>query len=195
MLNSTSPTTLVFPVEDLGGLQLQGKALHGLLSSSPFFLKAPLRGEGRAARCLLAECLWSSCRQAGRTSWSRTLQAGCGVHPLPGGRQQLAQGARPNWRAAETDSIPAPAKPQAPSLTSVSASLWMLGAAVEGEKSGPIQSRRTKAAIFFSKSAAARRGMRCALLTCEVPVELVTPNRTSWSRTLQVGCGRLPPPG
>ena len=51
-----------------------------------------------------------------------------------------------------------------------------------------------KAAIF-SKSAAARRGMRCALLTCEVPVELVTPNRTSWSRTLQVGCGRLPPPG
>ena len=23
--------------------------------------------------------------------------------------------------------------------------------------------------------------MRCALLTCEVPVELVTPNRTSWS--------------
>ena len=51
-----------------------------------------------------------------------------------------------------------------------------------------------KAAIF-SKSAAARRGMRCALLTCEVPVELVTPNRTSWSRALQVGCGRLPPPG
>ena len=94
MLNSTSPTTLVFPVEDLGGLQLQGKALHGLLSSSPFFLKAPLRGEGRAARCLLAKCLWSSCRQAGRTSWSRTLQAACGVHPLPGGRQQLAQGAR-----------------------------------------------------------------------------------------------------
>ena len=92
--SSTSPTTLVFPVEDLGGLQLQGKALHGLLSSSPFFLKAPLRGEGCAARCLLAECLWSSCRQAGRTSWSRTLQAGCGVHPLPGGRQQLAQGAR-----------------------------------------------------------------------------------------------------
>ena len=65
-----------------------------LLSSSPFFLKAPLRGEGCAARCLLAECLWSSCRQAGRTSWSRTLQAACGVHPLPGGRQQLAQGAR-----------------------------------------------------------------------------------------------------
>ena len=59
-----------------------------------FFRKAPLRGEGCAARCLLAECLWSSCRQAGRTSWSRTLQAACGVHPLPGGRQQLAQGAR-----------------------------------------------------------------------------------------------------
>ena len=94
MLNSTSPTTLVFPVEDLGGLQLQGKALHGPLEQQPIFLKAPLRGEGCAARCLLAECLWSSCRQAGRTSWSRTLQAGCGVHPLPGGRQQLAQGAR-----------------------------------------------------------------------------------------------------
>jgi hypothetical protein len=25
-----------------------------------FFLKAPLRGEGCAARCLLAKCLWSS---------------------------------------------------------------------------------------------------------------------------------------
>ena len=70
------------------------KRSMALLRSSPFFLKAPLRGEGRAARCLLAKCLWSSCRQAGRTSWSRTLQAGCGVHPLPGGRQQLAQGAR-----------------------------------------------------------------------------------------------------
>ena len=35
MLNSTSPTTLVFPVEDLGGLQLQGKALHGPRRAGP----------------------------------------------------------------------------------------------------------------------------------------------------------------
>ena len=101
------------------------KRSMALLSSSPFFLKAPLRGEGCAARCLLAECLWSSCRQAGRTSWSRTLQAGCGVHPLPGGRQQLAQGAS------------------------------------------------------------------CALLTCEVTVELVTPNRSN--KLVEDSAGRLRP--
>ena len=79
MLNSTSPTTLVFPVEDLGGLQLQGKALHGPLEQQP----------------------------------------------------------------------------------------------------------------IFSKSAAARRGMRCALLTCEVPVELVTPNRSN--KLVEDSAGRLRP--
>jgi len=83
-----------FPLKTSVASSSKEKRSMALLSSSPFFLKAPLRGEGCAARCLLAECLWSSCRQAGRTSWSRTLQAGCGVHPLPGGRQQLAQGAR-----------------------------------------------------------------------------------------------------
>ena len=47
-----------------------------------------------------------------------------------------------------------------------------------------------KAAIF-SKSAAARRGMRCALLTCEVPVELVTPNRSN--KLVEDSAGRLRP--
>ena len=137
-----------------------------LLRSSPFFLKAPLRGEGRAARCLLAECLWSSCRQAGRTSWSRTLQAGCGVHPLPGGRQQLAQGARRTGGRLRLTAYQRGSK-AAGSITDqrerkpVDARLRR-GIAVEGEKSGPIQNRRTKAAIFFSKSAAARRRARCA---------------------------------
>ena len=171
------------------------KRSMALLSSSPFFLKAPLRGEGCAARCLLAECLWSSCRQAGRTSWSRTLQAGCGVHPLPGGRQQLAQGARRTGGRLRLTAYQHQQSRRLHHLTSVSASRWMLGAAVEGEKSGPIKKAAGPKTAIFSKSAAARRGMRCALLTCEVPVELVTPNRTSWSRTLQVGCGRLPPPG
>ena len=165
------------------------KRSMALLSSSPFFLKAPLRGEGCAARCLLAECLWSSCRQAGRTSWSRTLQAGCGVHPLPGGRQQLAQGAR---RTGGRLRLTAYQHQQSRRLHITDQRRRK--ALVEGEKSGPIERAGPKAANF-SKSAAARRGMRCALLTCEVPVELVTPNRTSWSRTLQVGCGRLPPPG
>ena len=41
--------------------------------------------------------------------------------------------------------LPRPTPVRPPSLTSVSASLWMLGAAVEGEKSGPIK----QAAIFF----------------------------------------------
>ena len=164
-----------------------------LLSSSPFFLKAPLRGEGRAARCLLAKRLWSSCRQAGRTSWSRTLQAGCGVHPLPGGRQQLAQGAR---RTGGRLRLTAYQHQQSRRLH-----------ITDQRERKPVDARRRRGRrkertdnqfagpLFFSKSAAARRGMRCALLTCEVPVELVTPNRTSWSRTLQVGCGRLPPPG
>ena len=166
-----------------------------LLRSSPFFLKAPLRGEGRAARCLLAKRLWSSCRQAGRTSWSRTLQAGCGVHPLPGGRQQLAQGAR---RTGGRLRLTAYQHQQSRRLH-----------ITDQRERKPVDARRRRGrrkertdkkaagpkAAIFSKSAAARRGMRCALLTCEVPVELVTPNRTSWSRTLQVGCGRLPPPG
>ena len=82
------------------------------------------------------------------------------------------------------------AAPVRPWCHSVSASLWMLGAAVEGEKSGPIKKAAAKAANF-SKSAAARRGMRCALLTCEVPVELVTPN---WSNKLvEDSAGRLRP--
>ena len=168
-----------------------------LLSSSPFFLKAPLRGEGCAARCLLAECLWSSCRQAGRTSWSRTLQAGCGVHPLPGGRQQLTQGAR---RTGGRLRLTAYQHQQSRRLH-----------ITDQREREPLEDRRRRGRrkertnrkpqdqkpLFFSKSAAARRGMRRALLTCEVPVELVTPNRSNngWSRTLQVGCGRLPPPG
>ena len=195
MLNSTSPTTLVFPVEDLGGLQLQGKALHGPLEQQPIFSKSAAARQ--RMRCALLACrvpveLVSPSRSnklvedlAGRlrrASTARRAAAAC-------------SGSETNWRAAEADSIPAPAKPQAPSLTSVSASLWMLGAAVEGEKSGPIKKPQDQKPLFFSKSAAARQGMRGALLTCEVPVELVTPNRTSWSRTLQVGCGRLPPPG
>ena len=51
--------------------------------------------------------------------------------------------------------------------------------------------RRTKSRYFFSKSAAARRGMRCALLTCEVPVELVTPNRSN--KLVEDSAGRLRP--
>ena len=54
MLNSTSPTTLVFPVEDLGGLQLQGKALHGPLEEQPIFSKSAAARRG--ARCALLAC-------------------------------------------------------------------------------------------------------------------------------------------
>ena len=146
-----------------------------LLSSSPFFLKAPLRGEGCAARCLLAECLWSSCRQAGRTSWSRTLQAGCGVHPLPGGRQQLAQGAR---RTGGRLRLTAYQHQQSRRLHITDQREREPLDAVDARRRRGRRKERTdkeaagpKAAIF-SKSAAARRGMRCALLTCEVPVRL-----------------------
>ena len=132
-----------------------------LLRSSPFFLKAPLRGEGRAARCLLAKCLWSSCRQAGRTSWSRTLQAGCGVHPLPGGRQQLAQGAR------------------------------RTGGRLRLTAYQHQQSRRTKSRYFFLKAPLRGEGCDGALLTCEVPVELVTPNRSK--KLVKDSAGRLRP--
>ena len=54
----------------------------------------------------------------------------------------------------------------------------MLGAAVEGEKSGPI-SRRTKSRYFFLKAPLRGEGCDGALLTCEVPVELMTPNRSN----------------
>ena len=72
------------------------------------------------------------------------------------------------WRAAETDSIPAPAKPQAPSLTSVSASRWMLGAAVEGEKSGPIKKPQDQKPLFFLKAPLRGEGCaaRCLLAKC-----------------------------
>ena len=67
----------------------------------------------------------------------------------------------------------------------------MLGAAVEGEKSGPIKKPQDQKPLFFSKSAAARQGMRGALLTCEVPVELVTPNRSN--KLVEDSAGRLRP--
>ena len=51
---STSPTTLVFPVEDLGGLQLQGKALHGPLEQQPIFSKSAAARRGM--RCALLAC-------------------------------------------------------------------------------------------------------------------------------------------
>ena len=54
MLNSTSPTTLVFPVEDLGGLQFQGKALHGPLEQQPIFSKSAAARRG--IRCALLAC-------------------------------------------------------------------------------------------------------------------------------------------
>ena len=71
-------------------------------------------------------------------------------------------------RAAEADSIPAPAKPQAPSLTSVGASLWMLGAAVEGEKSGPIKKPQDQKPLFFLKAPLRGEGCaaRCLLAKC-----------------------------
>ena len=164
-----------------------------LLSSSPFFLKAPLRGEGCAARCLLAECLWSSCRQAGRTSWSRTLQAGCGVHPLPGGRQQLAQGARQtDGRLRLTASSTSKA---AGSSTDQRCCLRERKSLAARRRRGRRKERLPGGKIalirLFSKSAAARRGMRCALLTCEVPVELMTPNRSN--KLVEDSAGRLRP--
>ena len=56
----------------------------------------------------------------------------------------------------------------------------MLGAAVEGEKSGPIKKAAgPKAAIFFLKAPLRGEGCDGALLTCEVPVELMTPNRSN----------------
>ena len=45
--------------------------------------------------------------------------------------------------------------------------------------------------LFFLKSTTARQGMRCALLTCEVPVELVTPNRSN--KLVEDSAGRLRP--
>ena len=44
---------------------------------------------------------------------------------------------------------------------------------------------------IFSKSAAARRRARCALLPCLVPVELVTPNRSN--KLVEDSAGRLRP--
>ena len=68
----------------------------------------------------------------------------------------------------------------------------MLGAAVEGEKSGPISSRRTESCYFFLK--APLRGERCAArcYTCEVPVELVTPSNRS-NKLVEDSAGRLRP--
>ena len=54
MLNSTSPTTLVFPVEDLGGLCHQGKALHGTLEQQPISSKSAAARRGM--RCALLAC-------------------------------------------------------------------------------------------------------------------------------------------
>ena len=152
MLNSTSPTTLVFPVEDLGGLQLQGKALHGPLEQQPIFSKSAAARRGM--RCALLACRVPV--ELVSPSWSNKL-----VEDLAGRLRRAStarraaaacSGSLTNWRAAETDSIPAPAKPQAPSLTSVSASLWMLGAAVEGEKSGPIKKPQDQKPLFFALS-------------------------------------------
>ena len=142
---STSPTTLVFPVEDLGGLQLQGKALHGPLEEQPIFSKSAAARRGM--RCALLACRVPV--ELVSPSWSNKL-----VEDLAGRLRRAStarraaaacSGSLTNWRAAETDSIPAPAKPQAPSLTSVGASLWMLGAAVERRKERTDNpSRRTK---------------------------------------------------
>ena len=148
MLNSTSPTTLVFPVEDLGGLQLQGKALHGPLEQQPIFSKSAAARRGM--RCALLACRVPV--ELVSPSWSNKL-----VEDLAGRLRRAStarraaaacSGSLTNWRVAETHSIPAPAKPQAPSLTSVGASRWMLGAAVEGEKSGPIKAAG-KSRYFF----------------------------------------------
>ena len=67
----------------------------------------------------------------------------------------------------------------------------MLGAAVEGEKSGPIKSRRTKSRYFFLKAPLRGEGCDGALLTCEVPVELMTPNRSN--KLVEDSAGRLRP--
>ena len=175
MLNSTSPTTLVFPVEDLGGLQLQGKAPPWPLEQQPFFSKSA--AARRRARCALLACKVPV--ELVSPSWSNKL-----VEDLAGrlrractARRAAAacSGSLTNWRAAEADSIPAPAKPQAPSLTNVGASLWMLGAARGRRKERTNKKAAGPKAAIFSKSAAARRGMRCALLACRVPVRKSAP--------------------
>ena len=55
----------------------------------------------------------------------------------------------------------------------------MLGAAVEGEKSGPIKKSQDQKPLFFLKAPLRGEGCDGALLTCEVPVELMTPNRSN----------------
>ena len=66
----------------------------------------------------------------------------------------------------------------------------MLGAAVEGEKSGPIIAAG-KSRYFFLKAPLRGEGCDGALLTCEVPVELMTPNRSN--KLVEDSAGRLRP--
>ena len=64
---------------------------------------------------------------------------------------------------------------------------------MEGEKSGPIKkSRRTKSRYFFLKAPLRGEGCDGALLTCEVPVELMTPNRST-HKLVEDSAGRLRP--
>ena len=67
----------------------------------------------------------------------------------------------------------------------------MLGAAVEGEKSGPIKKPQDQKPLFFLKAPLRGEGCDGALLTCEVPVELMTPNRSN--KLVEDSAGRLRP--
>ena len=60
------------------------------------------------------------------------------------------------------------AAPVRPWCHSVSASLWMLGAAVEGEKSGPIKKSQDQKPLFFLKAPLRGEGCaaRCLLAKC-----------------------------
>ena len=82
-VQSCSTTNWGFPVEELGGLQFQEKKRSmAFLSRSPFFLKAPLRGKGRAAPCMQGACGARGTQlieQAGRG----LVQVGCGRLPVP----------------------------------------------------------------------------------------------------------------
>ena len=144
------------------------KRSMALVRSSPFFLKAPLRGEGM--RCALLACRVPV--ELVSPSWSNKL-----VEDLAGRLRRASttrraaaacSGSETHWRAAEADSIPAPAQPQAPSLTSVGVSLWMLGAAVEGEKSGPIKKPQDQKPLIFLKAPLRGEGCaaRCLLAKC-----------------------------